>query len=71
MLIFSMFITFIYLQVFFIFIFQADNKDRMLSEQSREVERMKTKMQEKLASEKDRLRRIMVKILNCSIKKYC
>lgn len=38
---------------------EASEKDRMLTDQAREVERMKTKMQEKLASEKDRYRRIM------------
>lgn len=38
---------------------EANDRERLLSEQSREVDRMKTKMQEKIASEKDRLRRIM------------
>lgn len=38
---------------------EANEKERLMCEQAREVDRMKTKMQEKIASEKDRLRRIM------------
>lgn len=36
------------------------NKDRRISEQGKEIEIIKTRMQEKLASEKDRLRRLVV-----------
>lgn len=39
---------------------KASEKERLINEQLRETERMKLKMQEKLASEKDRMRRVMV-----------
>ncbi|XP_035228413.1 kinesin-like protein KIF23, partial [Stegodyphus dumicola] len=43
--------------------FQMSTKDKILSEQEKEVQHVKLKMQEKLALEKDRMRRIMEKRL--------
>ncbi|GFU29884.1 kinesin-like protein KIF23 [Nephila pilipes] len=38
---------------------ELDNRERRISDQGKEIENVKVKMQEKLASEKDRLKRIM------------
>ncbi|KFM83444.1 Kinesin-like protein KIF23, partial [Stegodyphus mimosarum] len=43
--------------------FQMSTKDKILSEQEKEVQHVKLKMQEKLALEKDRMRRMMEKRL--------